>query len=162
MTLDTDAEAIKKPVSENECTRKIAQALHSILLSRGFSIEVEPQMHDNKRVDSAVTSTTPGKQLMVPIEAKGQWHKDLFTAPKDQLNRSYSKHPTANGNGIYLVYWFGKEYPVANRKRHEFISADKLQDRLESRLSADGLTSISVVVLDLSAVRPPDCRNSIT
>ena len=47
-------------------------------------------------------------EMDLPIEIKGQWHKDLWNAACVQLEGNYSRNYRAEGRGVYLVLWFGK------------------------------------------------------
>jgi len=121
-----------------------------------YGILCEPEGHlaDDKRADIRCTID----QLMLPIEIKGQWHKDLWHAADTQLNRLYSNDWRAERKGIYLVFWFGEDVP----KNKKLKSPGKGSKR---PTTADGLRlaliensviakqgGIEVVVLDL--VRP--------
>ena len=50
------------------------------------------------------------------IEAKGQWHNELYSAASTQLYQRYSVHPDAEQQGIYLVIWFAHVRPLQNEK----------------------------------------------
>jgi hypothetical protein len=47
----------------------------------------------------------------VPLELKRDYHKDLWSATKDQLKRSYSSDLYAEGYGLLVVFWFGSKRP---------------------------------------------------
>lgn len=83
------------------------------LLRQGiYDITFDPEVHvaADKEVDIACSV---GK-LRLPIEIKGQWHKDLYTGADKQLDRLYTGDWRADTRGIYLVFWFGEQ---ANTKK---------------------------------------------
>ncbi len=83
-------------------------------------------------------------------EVKGQWHSELFTAAKTQLNERYAIHPEASLQGVYLILWFGKEEKVAGLVNTEFGGATELQRAVIASLQLDILGMIDVFVLDVS------------
>ncbi|MFA0084676.1 hypothetical protein [Vibrio sp. 10N.261.51.F12] len=88
---------------------------------------------------------------MLVIEAKGQWHKELYSAASTQLYERYSIHPDAEQQGIYLVFWFGTDEMVANSKKHGITSAQELKLSIESTLPTELKGVIDVFVLDVSS-----------
>ena len=87
---------------------------------------------------------------MLVIEAKGQWHKDLYTAAMEQLEARYSIHPSAAGQGIYLVYWFGEDYKVADKQNHDIGSSEELKERIIEGMPVELRSRVDVFVLDVS------------
>jgi hypothetical protein len=88
------------------------------------------------------------------VEIKGQWHKDVWDAPSEQLIELYTKDYRANGRGIYLVLWFG---PVAGKnlvshpdRRPRPGSPEELRQMLLERLAPSERARVDVVVLDVS------------
>lgn len=118
-----------------------------------YGILCEPEGHlaDDKRVDIRCTID----QLMLPIEIKGQWHKDLWHAADTQLDRFYSNDWRAERKGIYLVFWFGKDVP--KNKKLKFpkkgikcpATANELRLALIENSAVSKQGGIEVVVLDL-------------
>ena len=82
--------------------------------------EAEGHLADNTRTDIRCTID----QLMLPIEVKGQWHRELWHAADTQLSRLYSTDWRAERKGIYLVFWFGSNVPE-NKKLQILDEADK-------------------------------------
>ncbi|MGH0003967.1 NACHT domain-containing protein [Pseudovibrio ascidiaceicola] len=138
----------KEPKQEDECRDTILKMFDGKL---PFEILASPEGHlgDDKRCD--IQCTLAG--LMVPIELKGQWHKDLWTAADRQLDRLYSNDRRA-GYGIYVVLWFGKDTSKKLRKPPQGIEVPKTADELQKALIAisnsarEGRTAI--IVLDLT------------
>lgn len=137
-------------VDENDATKRIVERLDLQCQARGLSMVIEHHMRDEKRCDITVTTNIGGTARLLVIEVKGQWHKDLYTAASAQLHQRYTIHPNAEGQGIYLVLWFGPDVQVAGRKNHGINSADELRERIYAEMPADLKQFIDVVVLDLS------------
>jgi hypothetical protein len=93
------------PKNEEDCR----DTLLKMLGDYPYGILCEPEGHlaDDKRADIRCTID----RLMLPIEVKGQWHKDLWHAADTQLDRLYSNDWRAERKGIYLVFWFGPDVP---------------------------------------------------
>ncbi len=91
------------------------------------------------------------ERLILPIEIKGQWHRDLWTSADAQLDHLYVSDWRAE-RGIYLVLWFGEEVGVT--RPPDGVALPTTPGQLErslistSRAAQDG--RVSVVVLDLS------------
>jgi hypothetical protein len=58
--------------------------------------------------------------MRLPIEVKGDWNSELWTAPEEQLIKRYMNHPECNSLGIYLVLWTANLEKIKNsfRKSH--------------------------------------------
>jgi hypothetical protein len=129
---------------------------HLLLLLRqgstGIIFTPEAHVAADKEVDIACSIGT----LRLPIEVKGQWHRELWRAADRQLARLYSEDWRADGHGIYLVLWFGNQVTENKRLRSPGRGIDspptpeQLREMLvsTSRAALDG--RIEVVVLDLS------------
>ena len=75
-----------KPKAENFCRNRLVEHISGLLPS---SIRFEPEMHmpGQKRADIAAIRNSIG----LPVEIKGQWHKDVWDAPVDQLDAKYTR-----------------------------------------------------------------------
>jgi hypothetical protein len=96
---------VSKPRPEEDCRDRLLEHLRPRLLrSRGVA---EPEGHyaEDKRADIKAIAL----DLNVPVEIKRHYHKDLWTAPREQLGRLYARDPGTAGRGVYLVLWFGEE-----------------------------------------------------
>lgn len=136
--------------SENESTAIIAERLSIKFESQGIIITPEHQLKNLNRCDFTASKIINGKRCLVVVEVKGQWHRELYKAASSQLYDLYSIHPDAEQQGIFLVLWFGKNVPVAGRKKHEIQSPDELKARIESLLPFELKNFIDIFVLDLS------------
>ena len=89
--------------------------------------------------------------FQIPVEVKKNTHRDLWRAMQGQLTAKYTSAPEADGYGIYLVFWFGKQFTaVASPSGRYPTDAEELKDQLEATLSAAEQRRISVCVIDVS------------
>jgi hypothetical protein len=141
------------PRNENQCRDQLLKMLSSQL---PFGIAADPEGHlaDDKICDIICSL---GKNLMLPIEIKGQWHRDLWTAADDQLGRLYANDWRADQRGIYLVFWFGvgssKKLTPPPKRGTKPKSAEELKEALTKHSAAAMNGSLAVVVLDLERPR---------
>ena len=110
----------------------------------------EGYMKDNNRCDLVFSKLINSKTKILPVEVKGQWHLKLYSAFDSQLDRLYTIHPNADGQGIYLVLWFGANEKVANRSTHGINNAKELYFDLQKHMSEELKKRLDVFVLDLS------------
>lgn len=92
-----------QPQRENHCRDLIAAQLEPHLGRYGVRVHTEGTMLDDTRCDLLCTIGA----IDLPIEIKGQWHNEVWSAATLQLEGNYSRHYRANGRGVYLVAWFG-------------------------------------------------------
>jgi len=139
-----------KPKTENECRSLLLDLLDPL----PFGIQTSPEeaMPNNSRADIAFRLGA----IKVPLEAKGQWHKDVWVAIDTQLKRLYTKDYQSDGRGIYLVFWFGRNAPPGKRLKlppkplRPPESALQMQVMLEQQMQKGTRDTITVYVLDLS------------
>lgn len=132
--------------NEELCRNELIRMLRAI----DGTQEYIPELHvaDDKRVDIVARA---GRQPILPIEIKGTWHRDLWTAADDQLDYRYLTDWRAE-RGIYLVLWFGVGTRIATPPAG--IAAPTTPEALRraliatSRAARNGL--VDVVVLDLT------------
>lgn len=140
-----------EPLGENDCRDRLAVLLRGEL---PFGIEVTPERAapGHTRADLVFAL---GK-IHLPLEAKGQWHAELWSAAQEQLDHSYIRDWRADGAGVYLVFWFGPDVvaraklkgPPRGQKRP--TTPDGLREALTARVPAHRRGSVSVVVFDVS------------
>ncbi len=91
---------------------------------------------------------------MLPIEIKRDYHKDLWTACANQLDRLYTRDPQACGYGIYLVFWFGGQRTRAMVKSPEPLkrpnTAQELEEALHSLIKTKDQYRLAVIVIDVT------------
>ena len=141
---------IQNRVDENTATQRIAERLRLRLENQQVNIMREGYMKDNKRCDIVFSKLINGKTKILPVEVKGQWHPKLYSAFDSQLERLYTIHPDADGQGIYLVLWFGKDEMVAKLKKHKINNAKELYLEIQKQMSEELKKRLDVFVLDLS------------
>ena len=123
-------------------------------LPRGVQARPEPQMREGSRADIGLTTNAP--DLLLPIEAKGQWNSGLYTAVLDQLESKYATHWQAGGRGIYLVYWLGaaqdetRNQVCKPRGRARPGSPEALKAEIEATLPPEMCERITVFVLNVT------------
>lgn len=135
---------------ENTIRNRIVDRLRIRMAGTNLATDIEYHMAGGNRCDFTVAATLDGTRRLLVVEAKGQWHPALFTAAATQLSEQYASHPDAEGQGIYLVFWFGSSISVAGRAKHGVTSADELRTRIVNQMRPALRSLIDVVVLDFS------------
>jgi hypothetical protein len=135
------------PRTENECRDRVVALLRGHLAPLSIYPADEADMPQGKRAD--IVFQHGG--LLLPVEAKRQQHPGLWTAIDRQLEAFYTGHWQAEGQGLFLAFWFGSEYPIPARPggMSNITTAAELQAALDQH-SAVGAGRVEVVVLDLS------------
>jgi hypothetical protein len=140
-----------RPRDENACRDQLLIALGPTL---PFNIQTPPEvaMPQGNRSDGAFLFG----DISVPLECKGQWHKDVWTAAATQLDRFYSVEHKAAKKGIYVVFWFGADAPAGKRLKLPPNDAPKpgsahdMQLALQTLLPIERRADIAIVVLDVT------------
>jgi hypothetical protein len=127
---------------EEACRDEMIKLLRTI----DDRFEYVPESHgaDDKRVDIVVRA---GPSLILPIEIKGEWHRDLWTAADAQLDHLYVNDWRAE-RGVYLVLWFGGASVRGGRGAPP--TPDALRERLHGTSNGAQAGRIEVVVFDLT------------
>jgi hypothetical protein len=137
-------------VHENTARNRVVDSLKDRMTAMSMPIVIEHHMAEGNRCDFTVSATIEGRRRLLVVEAKGQWHPEVFSAASTQLNERYASHQDAEQQGIYLVFWFGPETEVADRVRHGIATAAELRERIVRDMPPELRGLIDVVVLDLS------------
>lgn len=138
------------PYEEERCRDHLLGLLRQG--SKGVVFDPEGHIADDKEVD---ISCSVGA-LRLPIEIKGQWHRELWTGADQQLDRLYTRDWRACDRGIYLAFWFGdqalsgKRIASPGRSIERPVTPNQMREMLVARSSAARSGRIEVVVLDLS------------
>lgn len=138
------------PHNENYCRDRITSAINPYLERYNVRAHTEGTMPNNKRCDLLNTHGL----LSLPIEIKGQWHAEVWTAAAQQL-QNYTREYHSDGRGIYLVLWFGYLGPN-HRKNPRGWSGQPLPKNLNDmkNLLAIKFENVSektkIMLLDLS------------
>ena len=138
-----------KPRHENFCRDRTIDLISGSLPE---SIRFEPEMHmpGQTRADIAAIRDSIG----LPVEIKGQWHKDVWNAATDQLDAKYSRDWRAQGRDTYIVLWFGNVSGKQLRPHPDGLdppdTPESLQRMLEDRLPEEKRSLIDVFVMDVA------------
>ena len=62
------------------------------MTAMNMSVVIEHHMADSNRCDFTVSAMIEGRRRLLVVEAKGQWHDEVFTAASAQLNERYASH----------------------------------------------------------------------
>lgn len=135
------------PHTENKCRDRTVSLLRGHLAPLSIYPADEADMPQDKRADIVFQHDA----LLLPLEAKRQQHRDLWNAIDGQLEAFYTGHWQVEGQGLYLVFWFGSGYqvPAPPGGGAKPTSADDLQNKLEQHSSVKA-GRVEVIVLDLS------------
>jgi hypothetical protein len=138
------------PHDENYCRDRITSALNPYLERYNVRAHTEGTMPNSNRCDLL---TTHGS-MNLPIEIKGQWHIEIWTAAAEQL-QNYTREYHSNGRGIYLVLWFGDLGPKHSKNPHGWKgqplpkTLSKMKDLLTIKYEIIS-EKTKIIVLDLS------------
>ena len=97
-----------EPYVSNWLKRRLQEIIRTPGIIIGREVEIRSSASSlGERTDLYVTAAKPGgkEKLVVVVEVKGCWNRDLRTAMKTQLVDRYLKE-NFYGHGIYLVAWF--------------------------------------------------------
>lgn len=139
-----------RPHDENYGRDRLADLMTPYLEPYGIHRIPERDMPDDKRADLAFAHGA----MHLPMEIKGQWHKQVWKAASGQLDQLYLRDWRAQDRGIYLVFWFGDMPGTPHRLRRspDGVSPGKPQEMramLEARLPEHRRHAIAVRVVDL-------------
>ena len=137
-----------EPKHEDSCRDALLRDLRSRLPGQ-VDAQPEGRYANDTRADIRVACS----DSHVPVEIKRHYHRQLWSAIRDQLIGQYTSDPATGGYGVYLVLWFGETDapripPPPSGLRPD--GPDTLQARLEQLLTPDEKRRISVCVMDVS------------
>ena len=137
-----------KHKSENSCRDALLAMLRGHLEPLGIDSQPEFDYVNDKRADIRVSYRDT---IIVPIEIKGEWHPELWTAVQSQLIPQYTRQEETDGFGVYLVIWIGgSEQPTARDKGRRPTSPSDLESRLHNHLPKVDQQRIAVRVLNVT------------
>ena len=131
---------------EDACRDNLLSDLQDRLKQLDIDAQPEGQYANDKRADIRVSC----RDFQVPIEIKRNVHRDLWSAPRNQLIAQYTIDPDTDGYGIYLVFWFGKDRTQPPPSGTRPANSEELKTRLEATLSPNEARKISVCVINVS------------
>jgi hypothetical protein len=141
---------------EPACRDVIADELKKQLKNLGISVDPEHQHGGQNQSDIVLRVQTPDHEdMLLPIEVKGDWNVDLWTAPHQQLALRYASDPACFGQGVYLVLWLGAQRGAARfPKQHPNRPSNTpggFQELLQREVAQKAPSlNIQIVVLDVS------------
>lgn len=138
-----------KPRPEDDCRDRLLERLRPSLVSMEVNGEPEGHYADDKRSDIKALCGN----LNLPVEIKQHYHKDLWTAPTEQLGKLYVRDPGTQGRGIYLVFWFGtnvKPVPKPPEGISRPLTPTDLENALRGVIPDDDRLLIEVIVVDVA------------
>ena len=141
--------ADRKPLDENSSRDRFLSDLQ-LLLPGGVRADGEARHQGDTQSDIRVSFG----ELEFPLEFKKSHSRDLWSGIHEQLIPRYTKSPSAKGHGMFMVFWFGKEYCKASPEGVKPESAEELQRQLEATLAPDQAHKILVRVIDVFGPLP--------
>jgi hypothetical protein len=137
----------EKHKSETSCRDALLEMLRNRMAPLNIDSQPEADNVTDKRADIRVSYQN---KCVIPIEIKGEWHRELWTAMQTQISQ-YTKPKETDGFAIYLVLWVGgKEQPSPRDGGNKPQTASKLESRLSSYLPKADQQRIAVRVIDIS------------
>ena len=137
------------PRGEEYCRNRLVEHL-SGLMSDTVRLVPEMRMPRQRRADFVALRNGLG----LPVEIKGQWHREVWNAASDQLDAYYAREWHAEGRGVYIVLWFGavseRRLPAHPQRRRQPETPRALREMLTDRLPEARRSQIDVFVLDVS------------
>ena len=139
----------ESPREEEYCRNRLVDQLAG-LMPEAIRLEPEMRMPERRRADIVAIRNAVG----LPVEIKGQWHREVWDAASDQLDAYYAREWHAQGRGVYLVLWFGdvpgKQLPGHPEQRERPQTPRMLRRMLIDRLPEARRLQIDVFVLDVT------------
>lgn len=136
------------PRGENYCRDRIVEHLEPHLQKFKVRCYTESTMPHSTRCDFL----NAFGEMNLPVEVKGQWHPELWTAAAGQL-QNYAGEYRAQGRGIYLALWFGRvsgKNPPLIAGEAALQMAQDLENALHSQYAGKIPEATRIFVLDLS------------
>ena len=137
------------PKPEESCTRELVEQLRH-LCPPNTNIDREVRYPNDVRPDISVSYG----DCRVPIEVKRNNSRDLWRAARKQLVAKYTSDPATNGNGIYVVLWFGRNCTKFSPAGTRPATPTDLQQQLEATMDDRERGTVHVRVIDVAP--PPD------
>ena len=148
------------PRDEDSCTDRLIEDLERLLPRHGISAIPQRDMPNRKRVDVVFAM----RDFALPMECKGQWNRDLWSAANEQLDALYLLDWRSQDRGLLLVYWFGTGVQKAHRLRRPPTgmrapeTPEELRESLLDLVPLERRSSIAIEVLDLTRPSQPSTR----
>ena len=140
----------EEPEHEDLCRDRLLSDLKHRLAPLAIDGQPEGRYADEKRADVRLSFRNSDTAFNVPVEIKKSTHPDLWTAIHGQLIAKYARDPDADGNGIYLVFWYGSEKCARPPSGQRPNNAQELRTRLLETLTTEQKRKIAICVIDVS------------
>lgn len=139
-----------QPKAENSCRDYLVEKFRTLLST--IDVDVQPETHEanDKRADMRLSCNSDGNAYHLPIEIKLDHSPDLWRAIHEQLIPLYTLDSETQGQGIFLVIWFGEKNMPAPSSGKKPKTATELETRLIETLTTEEKKLINVFVLDVS------------
>ena len=134
-----------KPKHEESCRDALLSDLKQCL-PRGVDAQSEARYANHKRSDMRLAYS----DFSLPVEVKKNTHRDLWSAPREQLVSKYTSDPNTEGYGIYLVFWFGAALTQVPAVGPRPATPEELRRQLEATLTDEEARKISICVIDVA------------
>jgi hypothetical protein len=148
------------PKREEVCSGLLAEDLQNRLRTHGLIVTVEHHMVSDKECDLVVLQ---GADRLLPIEVKHQYHAEIWTAWKTQLQRLYTRDAGAGGLGIYLILWSGhrssRSVPNPPDGSAKPMTPGELKNSIESLIPIADRQRLRVIVVEIAP--PEDARAKV-
>lgn len=137
-----------RPKKENDCNQVVAEVLRP---PSGVIVNIELQMANEKEADIGFQYS----DLLLPIEAKGQWNGEVYSSAMSQLDAKYAAHFQAKGFGIFLIYWFGHDVTSSKKpakcpvRKERPRTSVELKEWVIDTIPTEHRNWLKVVVLDV-------------
>lgn len=142
------------PRNDNRCRDLLAAIIGPELIRYGIQRITEADMPRSKRADLAFAYD----RMQLPMEIKGQWHSDVWSAATGQLDAQYLIDWRSQEKGIYCVLWFGDLHSNTERRLKPPppglilpTSAEAMRDAIKALIPTSRRKFIDVVVLDFTS-----------
>lgn len=137
-----------RPRDEDWCTDRLVDLLEPHIRPYAITLQTQADMPQGKRADFACAVSA---NVSLPVEAKGQWNRELWQSAEEQLNAFYAVNHASGGQGIYLVYWFGAcekplKRPPGGGARPQ--TPGELESALRAMLQPALRDTITIYILD--------------
>lgn len=134
-----------RPKHEELCRDALLSDLRSGL-PEGVTAEPESAHANDRRADIRIAY----KGIAVPVEVKRSEARDVWKAIRTQLAGQYAQEPAAEGHGVYVVFWFGRDRCQRAPDGTKPSNAAELEERLPQALTSPQRRKLRVVVVDVS------------
>ena len=139
-----------RPKHEDSCRDALLSDLRETLPD-GADAQREGSYARDTRSDIRIDC----QSFNVPIEIKKSNHPNLWSAIRNQLIDKYTADPATRGYGIYLVFWFGKDYVTPPPQGNRPTTSGELRECLEAILTEEEARKVTVCIIDVSPVHSP-------